>query len=202
MRCLSIHVLDKRKTTCLGDCLHDPRITLGQWVARRDNERPSTSEKVSHNPLTQNLIDFSRVANYISHFPTMRCLFSITTIAAMLCSLASPLLAATCPHTQQSGTCHRKKPVAQAHQCHGEMHMHETAAATDETERPSFNSSSCAENCPMECCVARNVTKTASIADIRFVPPLLVADQNSLAIPVTFISIGFSSHTDRGPPTL
>ncbi len=74
--------------------------------------------------------------------------------------------------------------------------MEPQAASTD---GDSINSRE--ESCPMDCCAQRSLPNATAIGSFSLIPPLAVTDAEIHFVPVTFTSAGFSSHTDRGPPT-
>jgi hypothetical protein len=134
----------------------------------------------------------------------MRRFFSIATIAALMSSLVSPLSAAACPHSQQAMACHRIQ-ATQAHQTHhcDEMMGHDQAGepAPEDSSTPGFKAGQSRESCPMDCCTPRHVTNATAIGVGRSLPPLAVTQKVFQFVPVVFARTGFSSHTDRGPPT-
>jgi hypothetical protein len=134
----------------------------------------------------------------------MRRFFSITTIAALMFSLVSPLLAAACPHSQQAMACHRP-PATQAqqeHHCDMMAHQHQAEeGAPENSSSPAVKGVQSPESCPMNCCVAGHPTNAIAIAAETSVAPLAVIQQVFQFVPVVFARTGFSSHTDRGPPT-
>jgi len=126
----------------------------------------------------------------------MRRFFSITAIAAVFLSALTPLFAAACPHVQQPA-CHR----VQAQKPHCEMmHDHSADAALAEEEAPAFASSPSAD-CPMDCCIPGHPTSAVTVASASDSSPLVVLEYRLQFVPVVFVRTGFSSHTDRGPPS-
>jgi hypothetical protein len=126
----------------------------------------------------------------------MRRFFSITTILALMSSLASPLLAA-CDHSGQPMACHRSAKQ----KSHCEMmagHHHDSAAP--ESAEPAAAGKESSGNCPMDCCIPGHPTSASTIAAIPSVPPLVLIERTPCVITVVFTRTGFSSHTDRGPP--
>lgn len=125
----------------------------------------------------------------------MRRVFAITTIAALIFSLASPVLAAGCTAMSKVQMCHRGMPQAH-HHCDMAMEQDEGTAAPD--SEPRFNS--LPGQCPMQCCMQDQACNgTAVLADSGVTR--LVASEYRVDIPqVAFTRNGFSSHTDRGPP--
>jgi hypothetical protein len=129
----------------------------------------------------------------------MRRFLSIATIATLMFSLVSPLLAAACPHSQQAMACHRPAAM-QPHHCDMTAHQAEEGAPED-SSAPAVKGVQSPESCPMNCCVAGHPTSAIAIA-AGSVPPLpAVTEQTLRFVPVVFARTGFSSHTDRGPPT-
>jgi hypothetical protein len=131
----------------------------------------------------------------------MRRFFSITTIAVLMSSMVSPLLAAACPHSRQPMACHRTQAAQERH-CDMMMHQHHAdEAAPAESSAPAVKGVQSPENCPMDCCAPRHVTSASAMAAASSVPPLAVTQQVFQFVPAVFARTGFSSHTDRGPPT-
>jgi hypothetical protein len=127
----------------------------------------------------------------------MRRIFSITTIAALICSAASPLLAAACPHCQPAMACHRAK--AQHPQC-PMMHHHQSEEASGTSDLAEIQGAPSPANCPMDCCTSGHPQGIAAAAAMTMSPSLVMLDQSMLWSPIVFTHSGFSSHTDRGPP--
>ena len=127
----------------------------------------------------------------------MRRILSIATIVALISSSLSPLMAAACTGTGKAMSCHA---VAMPH-CDRSMHEHHHH---DGAPVESSSSVSVAEDdgtkCPMDCCNAGHPTTVATPSAASFLPPLAVSTRSLYFISVTFVSAGFSSHTDRGPP--
>jgi hypothetical protein len=141
----------------------------------------------------------SRAVAFERTFPgvPMRRFFSITTILALMSSLASPLLAAVCDHSGQPMACHR----ATKQRSHCEMmagHNHHSAAS--ESAEPAVAGREVSGNCPMDCCISGHPTSASTIAATPSLPPLVVIEHATHVAPVVFTRTGFSSHTDRGPP--
>jgi hypothetical protein len=132
----------------------------------------------------------------------MRRFLSITTIAALMFSLVSPLLAAACPHSQQPMACHRlaATQAQQEHHCDMTAHQAEEGAPEDSSV-PAVKGIQSPESCPMNCCVAGHPTSAIAIAAGSLPPLPAVTAQTLRFVPVIFARTGFSSHTDRGPPT-
>jgi hypothetical protein len=127
----------------------------------------------------------------------MRRVFSITTIAALIYSAASPLLAAAYPHSQPAMACHRAK--AQHAQC-PMMHHHQSEEASGTSDLAEIHGVPSPANCPMDCCAPSHAQSIAAAAAMTMSPSLVVLDQRMLWSPIVFTRSGFSSHTDRGPP--
>jgi hypothetical protein len=123
----------------------------------------------------------------------MRRVFSIATVAALLFSLMSPMMAA-CTGTGKAVSCH----AAEATHCDRAMHHHHEAA------EPESNAGLFAVDnparCPMDCCMPGHPQSGTVRAAAPILPPLAVSDRTPHVVQVAFISAGFSSHSDRGPP--
>jgi hypothetical protein len=127
----------------------------------------------------------------------MRGLSSITAIVAVVFSALTPLLAAACPDVRQAPACHR----VQAQKPHCEMmHDHHADPAALPDEIPVMAGSP-APSCPMDCCIPGHPTNAVTVAAASDLPPLVVAEYKLQFVPIAFVRAGFSSHTDRGPPS-
>jgi hypothetical protein len=118
----------------------------------------------------------------------MRKLLSIALFAAVMMPGVMPLLAAT--QTNEGMACCRRDGK---HHC---MLKHKHAGPEGS---PAFSAEQ--EKCPMQCCVtSRTQVGIASLGNRIFVSGasgeriIFFADQ-------VFAAVGFSSHTDRGPPS-
>lgn len=133
----------------------------------------------------------------------MRRFLSFVSIAALLSSAASPLVAAACPHVERAKACHRPQE-ANEHHCDAGMahHHHAMEPAVSSEVSIAVQAGEQSENCPMDCCVARHVTSAAAVAGTLNLPPLVMTDQSRSYAALITIRPGFSSHTDRGPPAL
>ena len=109
-----------------------------------------------------------------------------------------PLLAASCPHVKQAAACHRTE--IQAHQCNM-MHDHHGDASDPEPDGPGYSDGQVSHSCPMDCCAAGQRTKAAAAPMASPSSPLTITEHCTRLVSVVFASAGFSSHTDRGPPT-
>ena len=128
----------------------------------------------------------------------MRRLVSITTIVALMSSVALPLLAASCPHVKHAVSCHRTE--VQAHHCNMK-HDHHGDASDPEPDGPAYSASQELHSCPMDCCGPGQRTKAIAAPTAALISQLEVTDHPAQPASVVFESAGFSSHTDRGPPT-
>jgi hypothetical protein len=133
----------------------------------------------------------------------MRRFLSITAIVALMSSSASPFLASVCHHVGPPLACHRTQQHA-AH-CPGMAmtmtgHHHQDAAAP-ESELATMQGRETPGSCPMDCCIPGHPKNAITAAARPELPPLAVVERVFYAVPVVFTRHGFSSHTDRGPPT-
>ena len=135
-----------------------------------------------------------RVGRY-SSIVKMRRAFSISIIVALVCAMFSPAFAATCESMGKKSVGDRAKGVV--NHCDMMGHHHETAATPETT---AFVAGVGAPKCPMSCCDGAYFI-TAIASHVRFVSPAqLVMNHEFRFSAVVFVSPGFSSHTDRGPP--
>ena len=132
----------------------------------------------------------------------MRRLISIPAIASLMFSLVSPLLAATCEHGTQMPACHRvQEQKPQKPHCEMMHHHDADETAMPASDGPAVHAAPTSPSCPMDCCQLGDRTNAVSLtamASLR--QPAVVAESFSV-VAVVFSRTGFSSHTDRGPPS-
>src|SRR5262249_54823201 len=128
----------------------------------------------------------------------MRRFFSITTIVALMSSPALPLLAASCPHVKHLVACHRTE--VQAHHC-DMTHDHHGDASGSQPDGPAYSASEMSHSCPMDCCAPGHRTNAIAAPGATLISQLVVTDHCPQLASSVFESAGFSSHTDRGPPS-
>jgi len=88
--------------------------------------------------------------------------------------------------------------------CERHSHGHHHDAAPSDSS-PSFSEASVDDNnskCPMDCCAPGHGQNQAKIAAAVALPLPLIADHGFGYVSIAFVRVGFSSHTDRGPPSL
>jgi hypothetical protein len=135
----------------------------------------------------------------------MKRLFSITTMLVLLCSAFSPAWATDMDGMQMQGaSCHRmsmqdvsgkhNNKHGKTHHCEG-MEMTAAQPSNELSFAPSHSHS-----CPMNCCVQGNPKSGVAISANSFLPPLATVEAELDFAYIIFVSAGFSSHTDRGPP--
>jgi len=127
----------------------------------------------------------------------MRRFFSIATVLALLSSMTSPLLAAACTGTGKAVSCHGG---AMPH-CDRPMHHHHHGDDAAPEPISTLSAGESDASCPMDCCTPGHPQTGAPATTSTNFSPLVLSDLNVHFVPVTFTSAGFSSHTDRGPPT-
>lgn len=95
--------------------------------------------------------------------------------------------------------------------CHGgemdttcERHAHEHHSAAPSDPSPSLSNASLDDNskCPMDCCAPGHGQAEAKVAAGVVLPLPVVAQHGFGYASIAFARVGFSSHTDRGPPSL
>jgi hypothetical protein len=127
----------------------------------------------------------------------MRQVLSIATVLALLASSGSPVMAA-CMGAGKTVSCHAA--ATQASHCDRAMHHHHEQQA-EAPGSPGLFASESGSKCPMECCTPGHPQNGTVLASASLLPPLAVTKHKLQFAPVTFVSPGFSSHTDRGPPS-
>ena len=130
---------------------------------------------------------------------SMRRLFSITAILTLMYPITSPLLA-TCPHMQHVLACHRVQQAQTEHHCDPTMDQHQADPQSPDPAARAVKAGTSGDSCPMGCCTARHITGAAGIATGSSLPQPLLTNHNRPFLTVVFVTVGFSSNTDRGPP--
>lgn len=128
----------------------------------------------------------------------MRRFLSIATICALLASPAAPVFAAACPHAHQVMACHR---VEHVHHCATMQHEEGDAADAESADAAVLQSITPPSDCPMDCCAPGQRTNAIAIVVIPISSPSFLSEPALQFTPAVFVASGFSSHTDRGPPT-
>jgi hypothetical protein len=127
----------------------------------------------------------------------MRRILSISIVLALLSSSFLPLMASTgCMEAGKTMSCHG----GEVPQCDRHVHEHHHHEAAPAESASSLTVAEDNTKCPMDCCSPGHVTSVASPAASSLLPPLAVSDPNFHFASIAFVSAGFSSHTDRGPP--
>lgn len=92
-------------------------------------------------------------------------------------------------------------PAAQpARHCH-DLNAGEQQVSTAGTGTAMIKAGS-AEKCPMNCCLQAAPPTAAALPAASLLLLLAATRTEHHFVPVMFASTGFSSHTDRGPPSL
>lgn len=130
-------------------------------------------------------------------------MYSILALLAILYPVASPLWASAM-EPQHSAMCHRMAMGVAKTSSQPSHHCHDMTGNDDSTQNSSTRSFSAGspEQCPMNCCVQSVPRTVAALPAVSSLPVLVHTKASAHVVPVTFTSAGFSSHTDRGPPSL
>ena len=131
----------------------------------------------------------------------VRRLSSISAALALLLSMAMPHMAMTCHTNRSMRMCHR----AAGEMRHCDMAMREDVdtemAVSDDDSGSTITAAAADPGCPMNCCFQSNSGHQVAVAldnnGFHTVQTDLLPRPNQRV----FISNGFSSHTDRGPPS-
>lgn len=131
----------------------------------------------------------------------MQRMCSILALVAVLCPIGSPSWAAA-TGAPSGMVCHRM-PMQAGTQSHHSHHCHMGGMMAAETgNSPVISTSALSEKCPMNCCMQAAPPTVAALPPASFLPQLHVMPHGVPVTAVTFATAGFSSHTDRGPPSL
>jgi hypothetical protein len=132
----------------------------------------------------------------------MHRLIFITTMAALLAAQVSPAMPNPPAANGTRMMCHRA-PVTHTHQC-AEMQVTNESQPEQAPPQSSIFSSNETGNCPMDCCccVQANFGKNAALAPLPTILAVVDEQGQVLAHNIVFLSRGFSSHTDRAPPSV
>ena len=131
----------------------------------------------------------------------MRRLLAITVITALICSTGMPVWASACEAMHKAPMCHRT-PSSQTTPASHAQHHCDMMMDDDQSGQSESNSimKDHASECPMQCCMQANAGTGHAIPAAGLIAVLLSSEDHVDVPAVTFITPGFSSHTDRGPP--
>ena len=121
----------------------------------------------------------------------MRRILAITVIGALICATGLPLWASACANMKTAPMCHRMAPE---HHCDMES---QDDSGDQET---GLTMSSHTSDCPMRCCMQSSAGTSIAVASRSDAVLLPVITDPVYSTTPTFVTNGFSSHTDRGPP--
>ncbi len=125
----------------------------------------------------------------------MRRVLSISVLCALFATMGQPFLMAA---RMQSDDCPLLK--LKGHRCDQMMAQMHAQLANRSSGQPSFSVNNVDDGkCPPECLMSNSAKQSASASTVT-VDPVLAAHLNHLISALRFISVGRSSHTDRGPP--
>ena len=79
--------------------------------------------------------------------------------------------------------------------------MHDHHADAQKQEEIPVMADNPGANCPMDCCIPGHPTNAVNVVVASDLPPLAVIEYRLQFVPLVFVRTGFSSHTDRGPPS-
>jgi hypothetical protein len=122
----------------------------------------------------------------------VRRVWSISLVLALCCTMVSPSWATSCMHGSTK-MCHRSH--VHTHDCHMDGENQEGTNSD-----PGLYASQSDQTCPMSCCMHSRSTaaRPAVAVDSNL---LLPSHSIILFVSQVFVVTGFSSHTDRGPPS-
>ena len=133
----------------------------------------------------------------------MQRLASITAMASLVSALLLPVMPKVCMGPGMSVA--EQRDAMRQHHCE---EMQEQAGQTDQPEADaslfSVNRSDSPQRCPMNCCACRkaSVSQEAAIVPEASLSGATVLQDRVFVQEIVFSNNGFSSHTDRGPPSI
>lgn len=135
----------------------------------------------------------------------MRRLLAITVITALICSTGMPVWASACEAMHKTSLCHRV-PGSRATSKSAPKHHCDSMVMEDEQDAaPASDSETVVKGgsheCPMQCCAQAQAATSSAVASAALIDGLISSEDHVYVPAVTFCTPGFSSHTDRGPPT-
>lgn len=143
---------------------------------------------------------FFRIEGY-SQPLSMQRMCSILALIAVLCPVGLPLWASA-TGAPSGMVCHRM-PMQDGTQLHHAHHCHMAGMMGSDTgDSPIVLEPAVSEKCPMNCCMQAAPPTVAALPPASFLPQPHVMQHSVVVVAVTFACPGFSSHTDRGPPSL
>lgn len=129
----------------------------------------------------------------------MRRLWSISTVVALVLSLFSPFMAGA--ETMHPVSCHRAALSAQSAQDNHKHHCHDMdEGASAPLSGDSIVATGTQRDCPMNCCVEGTPQNGTALSAVAQLLSVIVTPHHFEFVPIAFATVGFSSHTDRGPP--
>ena len=133
----------------------------------------------------------------------MRRILSISTVMMLLYSAALPSVMSAMMRTDAPMACHRPTlgTAAVVSHCHDMADM----AAADAMEPAPANGAvmtvAAEQKCPMDCCTMLGTAQQAIASSQQSLPAPAVMERGVSTAGIVFVRTGFSSHTDRGPPS-
>jgi hypothetical protein len=134
----------------------------------------------------------------------MRRIFSISAILMLMYSAALPSAMSAMMSNDAQMACHRPALGTGAT---APQHCHDMAdrAGKDAMEAApadgAFSTVAAEQKCPMDCCTMLGTAQQAIISARQSLPAPAVMERGVSVSKVVFTRTGFSSHTDRGPPS-
>jgi hypothetical protein len=122
----------------------------------------------------------------------MRRVVSISVVFCLFATMFSPLMMAA---KMQSDDCPLLK--IKGHRC--DQMMAEMAHRISQTGSPSISSGSMDGKCPVECQMVNSANHSITASRLTL-SPLVVTRANRAVSFLSFVSVGRSQLTDRGPP--
>lgn len=122
----------------------------------------------------------------------MRRILAISVISALICATGLPLWASACASMKTTPMCHRTT---------AEHHCDMEAQDDSGDQETGLVMTGRVSDCPMHCCTQFSPSTIVAVASISDSILLRVTTDRIYSHTPTFVTNGFSSHTDRGPPS-
>jgi len=134
----------------------------------------------------------------------MRRIFSISAILMLMYSAALPSVMSAMMANDAAMACHRPTlgtGAATPRHCHAMADMAGADAMENGPADGASITSSTDQKCPMDCCTMMGTAPQAVLSAQHGLPAPAIMEPGVSAARIVFARTGFSSHTDRGPPS-
>jgi hypothetical protein len=134
----------------------------------------------------------------------MRRIFSISAVMMLLYSAALPSVMSAMMRTDAHMACHRPtlgSGASASQHCHDMADMAGDGAMESAPADGAVMTVAAEQKCPMDCCTMLGTAQQAIASSRQSLPAPAVMERGVSTAGIVFVRTGFSSHTDRGPPS-